>query len=69
MRPANKNLILYIPLLIIFSGCTPQIKYVNCTYAQKKPIRPTKLDRNEVEYLKEIFIYTYELEAVLEFCK
>lgn len=69
MRLASKSLTLCIPLLIIFSGCAPQIRYINCTEAQNKPIRPTKLDKNQAEYLKSIFYYTYELEAIIELCK
>lgn len=59
-------------LLILFSlflvGCATQTKYIKCNYAPI-PQKPIKSDyKNYQEYLKSIFIYTYELESFKEYC-
>lgn len=65
-------------LLIIFSlffislffiGCATTEKiYLKCNY-EPVPVRPKKEDFTNYQlYLKKIFLYTYDLEALKNYC-
>lgn len=54
--------------VFFFSACAaPQKIYLKCNY--NPPVRPVKENyKNYQLYLKEIFLYTYDLEALKEYC-
>lgn len=61
--------ILLITFSIFFIGCAGTEKiYLKCNY-KPVPVRPNKEDFNNYQlYLKEIFLYTYDLEALKDYC-
>lgn len=64
-----QKLLLIIFSLVLFSACAaPQKVYLKCNY-KPVPERPIKEDfENYQLYLKAIFMYTYELESLKEYC-
>lgn len=69
IRLAKIPLIATIALSILFSGCATKERIVIQKCDAEIPLRPLRADyKNEFDYLKAIFEYTYKLESLTELC-
>lgn len=54
--------------MAFFNACAVNTQYLKCNYTPV-PQRPLKAEYSDsVSYLKAIFLYTYELESLKEYC-
>lgn len=62
------KILLIVFSIAFFNACTVNTQYLKCNYTPI-PQRPIKAEYSDsASYLKAIFLYTYELESLKEYC-